>query len=114
VMGSLMACRTAKLGGHLNRCDECGAFEFEYHSCRDRHCPKCGKFKKAEWVHSQQIVLLPIRYFHIVFTTDHALNGLIACNRRALYNLLFQAASETLKAFGQGNLRRGSCPGCAR
>jgi len=101
VLGSLMACRTAQLGGHLNRCDECGAFEFEYHSCRDRHCPKCGKFKKAEWVHNQQIVLLPSRYFHFVFTTDHALNGLFAGNRRVLYNLLFQSASATLKAFGQ-------------
>ena len=101
VMGSLKACRTAKLGGHLNKCDQCGAFEFEYHSCRDRHCPKCGKFKKAEWVHRQSAVLLPIRYFHIIFTTDHALNPLIERNRRALYNLLFRAASETLKAFGR-------------
>jgi hypothetical protein len=101
VMGSLKACRTAALGGHIFECTECGALEFAYCSCRDRHCPKCGKFKKAQWVERQKVVLLPIPYFHLTFTTDHALNPLIATNRKAMYDALFWAVSETLKRFGR-------------
>ncbi len=101
VMGSLKACRTAAMGGHIYECNECGALEFAYCSCRDRHCPKCGKFKKAQWVERQKVVLLPISYFHITFTTDHALNGLIATNRKEMYDALFWAVSETLKRFGR-------------
>ena len=101
VLGSLKACRTAALGGIIYECNECGALEFAYCSCRDRHCPKCGKFKKAEWVARQKGVLLPIPYFHIVFTTDHALNPLFAANRQVMYDALFWAVSETLKRFGQ-------------
>ena len=103
VLGSLKACRTAALGGIIYECNECGALEFAYCSCRDRHCPKCGtpQRKKAEWVARQKGVLLPIPYFHIVFTTDHALNPLIAANRQVMYDALFWAVSETLKRFGQ-------------
>jgi len=101
VLGSLKACRTATLGGIIYECHECGALEFAYCSCRDRHCPKCGKFKKAEWVERQKVMLLPIPYFHITFTTDHALNRLFGANRKVMYDALFWAVSETLKRFGQ-------------
>jgi len=70
VLAALKACRTAALGGHIYECRECGALEFVYHSCRDRHCMKCGKFKKAEWLERQKVVLLPIPYFHITHSTS--------------------------------------------
>ncbi len=101
VLAALKACRTAELGGHIYECSECGALEFVYHSCRDRHCPKCGKFKKAEWIERQKVVLLPIPYFHITFTTDHALNPLVPANQKVIYDAIFWAVSETLKEFGK-------------
>jgi hypothetical protein len=101
VMQALKLCRTAELGGHIYECNECGALQFAYHSCRDRHCPKCCKFKKAQWIERQKPLLLPIPYFHITFTIDHALNPLIVANRRVIYDALFWAVSETLKRFGQ-------------
>jgi hypothetical protein len=101
VLAALKACRTAELGGHIYECNACGALEFVYHSCRDRHCPKCGKFKKAEWIERQKVVLLPIPYFHITFTTDHALNLLVPANPKVMYDALFWAVSETLKEFGK-------------
>jgi hypothetical protein len=101
VLGALKACRTAALGGIIYECNECRALEFAYCSCRDRHCPKCGKFKKAEWLERQKALLLPIPYFHITFTTDHALNALIAANRKVMYDALFWAVSETLQRFAR-------------
>jgi hypothetical protein len=69
VIGALKACRTAKLGGTVYQCSACGAVQIAYCSCRDRHCPKCGKFKKAEWLARQQVLLLPIPYFHVTHST---------------------------------------------
>ena len=100
VVAALKSCRTAALGGHINRCLACGAVEYHYHSCRDRHCPKCEKFRRAQWIEKQKVALLPIPYFHVTFTTDHALNRLFAANRRLMYEALFWAASETLKRMG--------------
>ena len=76
VMNALTACRTAQLGGHVKQCLECGAIEIWYNSCRDRHCPKCEKFRKAQWLERQKVMLLPIPYFHVTFTTDHLINKL--------------------------------------
>ena len=101
VLAALKACRTAELGGHIYECNQCGALEFAYRSCRDRHCPKCGKFKKAEWIERQKVVLLPIPYFHVTFTTDHALNPLVPANQKVIYDALFWAVSETLKRFAK-------------
>lgn len=101
VMAALSQCRTAGLGVTLYQCNECGALEVVYRSCRDRHCPKCCKFKKAQWIEGQQVVLLPIPYFHITFTTDHAINKLVVANRKAMYEALFWAVAETLKRFGK-------------
>lgn len=101
VMRRLEICRTARLGGYVEVCGECGVWVFHYESCRDRHCPSCGKFKKAEWVNRQQVHLLPIPYFHVIFTTDHAINGLASQNRREVYELLFKSVSEAMKWGGK-------------
>jgi hypothetical protein len=104
VMGAMIACRTAQLGGHVQLCQDCGAVQIAYNSCRDRHCPKCGKFKKAQWVEKQSPLLLPIPYFHLVFTTDHAINPLVPDNQRAIYHLLFQSAADSIKQFAKTEL----------
>lgn len=97
----IMDCRTAKLGGYARQCDNCGKIFVAYCSCRDRHCPKCGAWARAQWLAGQEKLLLPIPYFHIVFTTDHAINALVAGgNDRMIYDLLFRAATDTLKEYG--------------
>ena len=102
-----MDCRTPALGGHREWCPQCGHERYLYHSCRNRHCPKCQTFAAASWLEQRQQELLPTPYFHNVFTLPHELNSLILAsegNRRALLNLLFQAAAGTLLAFGRNNL----------
>lgn len=100
-------CRTAALGGHREWCDGCGFERYLYHSCRNRHCPKCQTTAKEAWVAARQDELLPVPYFHNVFTLPHELNGLILFserNQRALLKLLFDAAAQTLLEFGRNNL----------
>lgn len=104
VMGALAACRTAALGGQIYECQACGSVEFAYHSCRDRHCPKCQKFARAQWVEKQKVYLLPIPYFHVVFTTDHALNAWLPVNRAVIYALLFEVAAKVLQRFAAREL----------
>ena len=101
VLNALSRCRTAALGGQQYRCAHCGGEHFAPHSCRNRHCPACQGVNSHAWLAQQQAVLLPVPYFHVVFTLPHALNALIAQNQAALYHLLFAAASQTLLAFGQ-------------
>ncbi|MGH8602041.1 MAG: IS91 family transposase [Gammaproteobacteria bacterium] len=99
-MRAIAACRTPALGGQVEVCDQCGATRLRYHSCRNRHCPKCQTLAKQRWVEARQAELLPIaQYFHVVFTLPHALNPLAQGNPRRLYHLLFQSAAETLQAF---------------
>lgn len=100
-MRDIEACRTALLGGHMTRCDHCGVQEVRYHSCRNRHCPKCQTLAKVKWVEARQQELLPVPYFHCVFTLPHRLNTLAQGNPRELYGLLFRSASETLQTFGR-------------
>ena len=97
---AIAACRTAALGGHTESCDVCGALRIAYNSCRNRHCPKCQTLAKERWLQARQVDLLPVEYFHVVFTLPHALNSLAQGNPRVCYALLFQAARETLAAFG--------------
>jgi hypothetical protein len=104
VMRDLVACRTAALGGKVYECLACGAVEFAYGSCGNRHCPKCQKFARAQWVEAQKVYLLPIPYFHVVFTTDHAINAWVPANQATIYNLLFATASATLQAFAAREL----------
>jgi Putative transposase/Transposase zinc-binding domain len=100
-MRDIEACRTALLGGHMTRCDHCQAQVVRYHSCRNRHCPKCQTLAKVKWVEARQQELLPVPYFHCVFTLPHQLNTLAQGNPHQLYGLLFQSASETLQTFGR-------------
>jgi hypothetical protein len=94
-------CRTAALGGELRQCDACGTRRYVYHSCRNRHCPKCQTLAKERWLAARRAELLPVPYYHLVFTLPHELNALAQGNPRALYTMLFAAASETLLEFGR-------------
>jgi hypothetical protein len=104
VMRAIEVCRTQELGGHLDRCDSCGFERPAYNSCRNRHCPKCQSLAKAKWLNKQTSELLPVGYFHLVFTLPHELNGLVLINRKILLVLLFKAVSETLLEFGRRRL----------
>ena len=99
VWRAILACRTAALGGHLDTCDACGTIRHVYHSCRNRHCPRCQTRAKEAWVTARRREVLPVPYFHLVFTLPHVLNPLIAANPRALYENLFGAVSATLTEF---------------
>ena len=101
VMQDIIACRTAALGGQSAQCDHCGAEVPRYHSCQNRHCPKCQTLAKVRWVEARLRDLLPIPYFHCVFTLPHTLNPLAQGNPRLLYGLLFQTAAATLQTFGR-------------
>jgi len=94
-------CRTAVLGGHRETCDRCGAVRVTYNSCRNRHCPKCQTLAKERWLAARRADLLPIPYFHVVFTLPHVLNALVQGNPRVVYALLFRAAADTLLTFGR-------------
>src|SRR6058998_2679595 len=98
---AIETCRTAALGGHRDTCDTCGAVQISYNSCRNRHCPKCQTLAKQRWLDARRAELLPIEYFHVVFTLPHALNPLAQGNPRVVYSLLFQAVTATLTTFGR-------------
>jgi len=95
-MTAIEICRTAALGGHVDACDCCGAIRISYNSCRNRHCPKCQSLAKERWVEARKQELLPVPYFHVVFTLPDALRPLALRNQKVVYNLLFKAASQTL------------------
>ena len=99
VWRAILACRTAALGGHEETCDTCGATRHVYRSCRNRHCPRCQTRAKEAWLAARQREVLPVPYFHLVFTLPHDLNGLIGQYPRALYEMLFGAVSATLTEF---------------
>lgn len=98
---ALEHCRTAHLGGHIDACDHCGHLRISYNSCRNRHCPKCQTTNREKWILARQADLLPVSYFHVVFTLPDSLNSLCLQHPQALYSLLFQAAWSTLSSFGQ-------------
>jgi len=100
-MQAIETCRTAALGGHRETCDTCGAERIAYNSCRNRHCPKCQTLAKERWLAARRAELLPVEYFHVVFTLPHALNALAQGNPRVLYTLLFHAVAATLTTFGR-------------
>jgi hypothetical protein len=95
-MHAIEACRTAELGGHVDRCEHCGQTVISYNSCRNRHCPKCQFLKKERWLEARGKDLLPAPYFHVVFTIPDILNPLVLRNQGVLYAVLFRAVSETL------------------
>jgi len=97
VMSAIEVCRTAALGGHLERCDQCGFERNAFNSCRDRHCPKCQCLARAQWIEQRQTELLDVPYFHVVFTVPEEIAAIAYQNKEVMYDILFQATAETLK-----------------
>jgi Putative transposase/Transposase zinc-binding domain len=96
VMSAIEACRTAELGGHVERCEDCDHTQIAYNSCRNRHCPKCQGAAAQRWLEARQAELLPIAYYHVVFTLPAQIGDIAYQNKAAVYDILFKAASETL------------------
>ena len=110
VWRAILACRTAALGGHVESCADCGTSRHVYHSCRNRHCPRCQTRAKEAWLAARRREVLPVPYFHLVFTLPHDLNGLIGAAPRRLYENLFAAASATLTEFASSRRHLGGMP----
>jgi len=106
VMRDIETCRTAVLGGHLYECNLCGYEHPVYNSCCNRHCPKCQALNKARWLEARNAELLPVTYYHNVFTLPHELNPWIRYNKKVIYNILFQSVSQTLLEFGINSEKR--------
>jgi hypothetical protein len=96
VLDAIVRCRTAALGGHRDKCSRCGHLAASYNSCRNRHCPKCQGNVRAKWLAARSAELLPVPYFHIVFTLPHELSALVLQNKRLLYDLLYRASAATM------------------
>lgn len=105
VLGAIRACRTELLGGQYVQCDHCGFEQIRYHSCRNRHCPQCQQHATQQWCDQQLQHVLPVDYFHLVFTLPHELNGWVQLHPEVIYRVLFQAAWLTLKTFGADKKR---------
>ncbi len=97
VMSAIELCRTAELGGHTEVCTDCGLIRCAYNSCRNRHCPKCQGAARAEWLAARQGELLPVEYFHVVFTMPAPIGEIAFHNKAKVYDILFRAAAETLR-----------------
>ena len=113
VLQRIRNCRTAALGYHVYGCtkDGCGHIQYQYHSCRDRHCPNCGAIKKQEWIEARMQELLRVKYYHVVFTLPHELNNLVMGHRKVLYKLLFDASAATLLSFAKDEKYLAAIPG---
>ena len=104
IVSDLLNCRTAHLGGHIERCDTCGAVRITYHSCRNRHCPKCQHMPRERWLEKRRQEILKTAYFHVVFTLPHALNTMALANKPVMLTMLFKAVGQTLLTFGENKL----------
>ena len=104
ILSYILNCRTATMGGHIERCDHWGAERVMYHSCRNRHCSKCQQIPRERWLEARKSELLPVTYFHVIFTLPHQLNPIMVNNRPLMLNMLFKAVSETLTKFGENEL----------
>ena len=113
VLQRIKACRTAALGYHVYQCarDDCRHIKYQYHSCRDRHCPNCGAVKKQEWIEARMQELLPVKYYHVVFTLPHELNSVVMGHRKLLFKLLFDSSAQTLLTFANDPKYLGATPG---
>jgi len=105
VMAAIENCRTAALGGHIEGCEACGHRRIAYNSCRNRHCPKCQGAVAREWLAAREADLLPVGYFHVVFTLPAEIADIAAQNKAAVYDLLFRAASTTMPCCTAGARR---------
>lgn len=108
VVDQILACRTARLGGHVDECDACGHQTISYNSCRNRHCPKCQGSAQAGWLEARQAEVLPVPYAHVVFTLPQVLAPLALQNPRVVYDLLFRTAAETLQQIAQNPRHLGA------
>ena len=106
IVHNLLSCRTSELGGHIEQCDHCGTERIAYNSCRNRHCPKCQNMPRERWLEARKAELLPVSYFHNVFTLPHDLNPIILFNKKIMLDILFKAVSQTLLAFGENPKNR--------
>ena len=97
VMSAIEHCRTATLGGHVEQCDACGHQRIAFNSCRDRHCPKCQSLTRAQWLEDRRAELLPVEYFHVVFTVPQPIEAIAYQNKALLYDMLFKATAQTLR-----------------
>src|SRR6476659_6054819 len=97
VMSAIESCRTAALGGHVARCEDCAHTVIAYNSCRNRHCPKCQGAAAREWMAAREAKLLPVPYFHVVFTLPSTIGDIAYQNKAVIYNLLFKVAAETMR-----------------
>jgi len=104
ILYDLLNCRTAHLGGQIDRCNHCGTMRIVYHSCRNRHCPTCQHMPRERWLERRKAEILPVSYFHVVFTLPHELNPVILNNKKVMLTILFKAASQTLLTFGENTL----------
>jgi len=108
VMSAIERCRTAALGGHLRRCEACEHTEIAYNSCRNRHCPKCQGVLAKQWLAEREAELLPLAYFHVVFTVPRAIGDIAYQNKALVYDLLFKATADTLLTIGADPKRLGA------
>ena len=100
ILSALRRCRTSEMGSHVDSCSECGTIRVSYNSCRNRHCPKCQGSKREEWIQSRNSELLPVPYFHLVFTLPEKMNGLCLRHPKEVYGILFKSVWSTLRPFG--------------
>ncbi len=100
ILHAIKSCRTAALGGELYQCDKCHSTHVRYNSCGNRHCPRCQNTERLRWIEERQSQYLPTKYYHVVFTIPHELNGLCLGNNRVMFAALFKSAWETLQGFG--------------
>lgn len=110
-LSAIKRCRTAELGGHVDKCTECGTVRISYNSCRNRHCPKCQGNKREQWIRARENELLPVPYFHLVFTLPDLLNQLAMHKPKEVYDTLFETAWSTIKTFGKDEKHLGANAG---
>ena len=111
VLGALKNCRTAAMGGHVDACTDCGIVRISYNSCRNRHCPKCQGKNRESWIAAREAELLPVPYFHVVFTLPDTLNTLALHRPKAVYDALFEAAWGTIATFAADPKNLGAATG---
>ena len=111
VLNAISICRTAQLGGHVDACDKCSHTRISYNSCRNRHCPKCQSTEREKWIIARKEDLLPVSYYHVVFTIPEQLNQHCLQHPKAMYNILFEAGKETLFAFAADKKNLGASMG---
>ena len=103
---ALKKCRTSALGGHIDACDECGNVSISYNSCRNRHCPKCQGKKREQWIENRETELLPVPYFHVVFTLPDVLNKTALHEPKMLYDILFESAWKRFKRLAKTKISK--------